>query len=60
VVRHLHLLQEQHVAKVEEGGERREERGDVGDGVEALVEALDDIGDEVGVGDPGPDLGEGV
>jgi hypothetical protein len=58
--RHLHLLQKQHVAEVEEGGERCEERGDVSDGVEALIEALDDIGDEVGVGDRGADLDEGV
>jgi hypothetical protein len=59
-VHHLHLLQEQHVANVEEGRECREERGDLSDGVEALVEALDDVGDEVGVEDRGADLGAGV
>jgi hypothetical protein len=48
------------VAEVEEGGEQREERGDVSDGVEALVEALDDVSDEVGVRDQGADLGEGI
>jgi hypothetical protein len=37
-----------------------EERGDVDDRVEALIEALDDVGDEVRVGDRGTDLGEGV
>jgi hypothetical protein len=35
-------------------------RCDVGDDVEALVEALDDVGDENGVEDRGADLGEGV
>ena len=53
-------MEQQHVAKVEEGRERREEGGDVGDAVEALVEALYDVGDELGIGDGRTDLGEGV
>jgi hypothetical protein len=43
-----------------EGGIRREERGNVGDTVEVLVEALDDVGDEIQVGDQGDDLGQGI
>jgi hypothetical protein len=54
------FMQEQHVAEVDEGRERREERSDVGDRVEVLVESLDDVGDEVGVGNRGADLDEGV
>ena len=45
---------------MEEGGVRREERSDVGNVVEALVQPLDDVGDEVGVRDRGADLTEGV
>jgi hypothetical protein len=57
---HVHLLQKEHVKEVEEGGERREERSDVGDAVVGLVQALDDVGDEVRVGDWGADLGQGI
>jgi hypothetical protein len=60
-VRHTtFILQEQHVVEVEKGGEQREEWGDVSNGVEALIEALNDVGDKVGVRDRGTDLNEGV
>jgi hypothetical protein len=50
----------EHVAEVEEGGEGREERNNVGDAVVALVQALDDVGDKVRVGDRSADLGQGI
>lgn len=49
VLRRHHLVEEEYVPEVEEGRERREDWGDAGHAVEALVKALDDVGDEVRV-----------
>ena len=57
---HLQLMEEQHAPELEEGGVRLEEGGEVGDAVVVLVEALDDVGDKIRVGDRGANLRESV
>jgi len=60
ISKHIIALFGMHVAEVEDGREWCEERGDVGDAVKTLVEALDDVGDEGRVGDRSADFSQGV